>query len=61
MQVSLVDPRKARRLASFIATASATAEANRLAPVIAAFDRATSEAVRSAVDQVRAAAVVASR
>ncbi len=61
MQVSLVDPRKARRLASFIATASATAGANRLAPVIAAFDRATSEAVRSAVDQVRAAAVVASR
>jgi cholesterol transport system auxiliary component len=61
MQVSLVDPRKAQRLASFIATASASAEADRLAPVIAAFDRATSEAVRSAVDQVRAAAVVASR
>jgi cholesterol transport system auxiliary component len=61
MQVSLVDPRKGRRLASFIAAASSSAETNRMGPVVAAFERATSEAVRSAVDQVRAAAVTASR
>jgi len=61
MQVSLVDPRKARRLASFVAAASSPADENRLAPVVAAFDRATAEAVRSAVDQVRVAAVTAAR
>ena len=61
MQVSLVDPRKARRLASFVVAASSPADENRLAPVVAAFDRATAEAVRSAVDQVRAAAVTAAR
>lgn len=61
MQVSLVDPRKARRLASFVVATSAPADANRLAPVVAAFDRATADAVRSAVDQVRAAAVTAAR
>jgi cholesterol transport system auxiliary component len=61
MQVSLVDPRKARRLASFVVAASSPADENRLAPVVAAFDRATAEAVRSAVDQVRAAAVTTAR
>jgi ABC-type uncharacterized transport system auxiliary subunit len=61
MQVSLVDPRKARRLASFVVATSSPADANRQAPVVAAFDRATSEAVRSAVDQARAAAVTAAR
>jgi len=61
MQVSVVDPRKARRLASFLVAASAAADSNRRAPVIAAFDRATADAVRSAVDQVRAAAGDATR
>lgn len=61
MQVSLVDPRKARRLASFVSAASSPADANRRAPVVAAFDRALAEAVRSAVDQVRAAAVTSAR
>mgnify|MGYP001166025933 FL=1 len=56
MQVSLVDPRRAKRQASFLVAASSAAETNRLAAVVAAFERATSEAVRSAVDQVRAAA-----
>lgn len=54
MQVSLVDPRGAKRLASFVATASSAATANRRAPVIAAFDRATAAAVHDAVDRVRA-------
>lgn len=61
MQVSLVDPRRAQRLASFVVAASSSAEANRMAAVVAAFERAASEAVRSAVDQVRAAAVTAGR
>jgi cholesterol transport system auxiliary component len=61
MQVSLVDLRGARRLASFIAAASSSAETNRMASVIAAFERATSEAVRSAIDQVRATDVTAAR
>ena len=61
MQVSLVDPRKGRRQASFLVAASSPADTNRLAAVVAAFDRATSEAVRSAVDQVRAAAVTPAR
>jgi cholesterol transport system auxiliary component len=55
MQVSVVDSRKAQRLASFVAAASATAEQNRRAAVIAAFDRATAEAVSSAVGQTREA------
>lgn len=58
-QVSLVDPRKARRVASFVASAAATAERNRRAAVIAAFERATAEAVEATVAQVRAAAGVA--
>jgi len=61
MQVSVVDPRKARRLASFVAAASAAAATNHRAPVIAAFELATAEAVRSTVDQVRAVAGDATR
>jgi len=61
MQVSVVDPRKSRRLASFVAAASAAAGTNRRGPVIAAFERATAEAVRSTVDQVRAVAGDATR
>lgn len=61
LQVSLVDPRKARRLASFVVAESAPAAANRRAAVVAAFDRATAEAVRSAVEQVRVAAANAAR
>lgn len=61
MQVSLVDPRRAQRQASFVVAGSATAAANRRAPVIAAFDRATAEAVRAAVEQVRTAAEAAAR
>ena len=55
MQVSVIDPRKAQRLASFVAAASATAEQNRRAAVITAFERATAEAIQSAVGQTREA------
>jgi cholesterol transport system auxiliary component len=61
LQASLVDPRKAERLASFMASASASAGANRRAPVIAAFDQATAEAVRAVVEQVRASSGAAGR
>ena len=61
MQVSVVDPRKAQRVASFVAAASVTAEQNRRAAVIAAFERATAEAIRSAVGQTREAVGAAPR
>lgn len=55
LQVSLVDPRQARRLASFAAAGEAVAADNRRPAVIEAFERATAEAVREAVDAVRGA------
>jgi len=61
MQVSLIDPRQARRMASFVAAGSVTAEANQQAAVIAAFEGATADAVRAVVEQVRAAAAVTAR
>jgi len=56
MQVSLVDPRAARRLASFLATGTATATADGRAAVIDAFERAAAEAVTHTVAEVRQAA-----
>lgn len=56
MQVSLVDARRATRLASVVVATSAVAAANRRPQVIAAFDGATAEAIRDAVGQVRRAA-----
>lgn len=53
LQVSLVDSRKSVRLASFGATGAATAAAHRRTAVVAAFERATGEAVRAVVDQLR--------
>lgn len=53
LQVSLVDLRKAERLASFGATGNATAAAHRRTEVVAAFERATGEAVRTVVDRLR--------
>lgn len=61
MQVSLIDPRQARRVASFVAAGSATAAANRQAAVIAAFESATADAVRAVVEQVRTATAVKAR
>jgi cholesterol transport system auxiliary component len=61
LQVSLVDPRQARRDASFVASASAVATENRRAAVIAAFESATATALRSTVEQVRAAATARPR
>jgi len=61
LQVSLVDTRQVRRLASFTATGAASAGANGRASVVAAFERATNEAVRGTVDQVRSAAPAVTR
>lgn len=61
LQVSLVDTRQVRRLASFTATGAAPAGADGRASVVAAFERATNEAVRLTVDQVRSAAQATTR
>jgi cholesterol transport system auxiliary component len=61
LQVSLVDTRQVRRLLSFTATGTAPADANGRAAVVAAFERATNEAVRGVVDQVRSAAPAVTR
>lgn len=53
MQVSLLDPRKAQRISSAVVATSAAADDNRRAAVMTAFERATAEAMRAAVDQVR--------
>lgn len=53
MQVSLLDPRKAQRISSAVVATSAAAGDNRRAAVMTAFERATAEAMRAAVDQVR--------
>ena len=53
MQVTMVDPRQGRRLASFVAAGSAVADGNRRAAVIDAFERATAAAMSAAVDGVR--------
>ena len=55
MQVTLVESRQARRVASFPAAGSATAAGNRRAAVIAAFESATAQAVDAAVNEVRSA------
>jgi cholesterol transport system auxiliary component len=55
MQVTLVESRASRRLASFPAAGSATATGNRRAAVIAAFEAATAQAVDAAVNEVRSA------
>jgi hypothetical protein len=56
MQVTMVDPRQGRRLASFVATGSAVAAVNRREAVIDAFERATAAAMSAAVDGVRQSA-----
>ena len=61
MQVSVVDPRQARRVASFTAAGSEVAKDNLRAPVIAAFEQAASEATRLAVGGVRGAVPAAPR
>jgi cholesterol transport system auxiliary component len=53
MQVSVIDPRHARRVASFVAAGAAVSTEDRRAAVVAAFEAATGTAVRAAVAQVR--------
>jgi ABC-type uncharacterized transport system auxiliary subunit len=53
MQVTLVDSRKGTRVTSFRAAAEAAAERNRQQAVVAAFDVATGEALKSVLARVR--------
>jgi cholesterol transport system auxiliary component len=53
LQANLVDVRKGQRVASFAAASEADASGDHRRSVIAAFDRATAEAVRAVVARVR--------
>jgi len=55
MQVTLVDARKARRLASFVVRAESGAADNRRTAVLEAFERATAEALQETVVRLREA------
>jgi cholesterol transport system auxiliary component len=46
-QATLVDPRRARRVSSFVASAEAGAESNRRGAVLEAYERATGESVQA--------------
>lgn len=53
IQASLVDVRSTRRITSFVSSAEAEAAENRQAAVLAAFERATAEALQAAVQRLR--------
>lgn len=53
MQVTLVDARKARRLASFVVQTESRAVDNRRAALLEAFERATTEALQETVVRLR--------
>lgn len=57
VQASLVDARRAMRVASFAAEARVAATENRRASIVAAFERASAQVVDEIVRQVTAAAV----
>jgi cholesterol transport system auxiliary component len=59
LQLTLVDAKQGTRLGSALATAEATAGANRRGAVIAAFEEATSAALRDCVTSVRSVAEAA--
>jgi ABC-type uncharacterized transport system auxiliary subunit len=59
MQVTLIDARRGRRLASAVAAADTTATANRRDAVIDAFEKATSAALLEVVARVRESASTA--
>lgn len=61
MQVALLDTRNVARVASFNAAAAAAAQADRRMAVIAAFERATADAVATAVEQLRESVPAAQR
>jgi len=56
MQVTLIDSRRGARLASFPATASVSAAADRRSDVLTAFDAATHQVIASIVAATRSAA-----
>jgi cholesterol transport system auxiliary component len=53
MQVTLVDARKAQRLASFVVRTESRASANRQGAVLESFERATAEALQETVSRLR--------
>ncbi len=55
MQVTLVDARKARRLTSFVVRKESAAADNRRTAVLAAFERASAEALQETVVRLREA------
>lgn len=55
IQVTLVDARKARRLASFVVRAESAAADNRRSAVLDSFERATAEALQETVVRLREA------
>ena len=55
MQVTLVDARKAQRLASFVVRTESAAADNRRAAVLESFERATAEALQETVARLREA------
>jgi cholesterol transport system auxiliary component len=55
MQVTLVDARKAQRLASFVVRTESQASANRQGAVLESFERATAEALQTTVSRLREA------
>jgi cholesterol transport system auxiliary component len=55
MQVTLVDARKAQRLASFVVRTESKASANRQVAVFESFERATAEALQTTVSRLREA------
>jgi cholesterol transport system auxiliary component len=61
LQVNLVDTRRGVRIASFESNAEAAAERNDRRAVVAAFEQASSEAVRDAAVRVREAAAGSAR
>jgi hypothetical protein len=55
VQASLVDGRRAGRVASFVSDAAVAAAANRRADIIDAFDRANAQVIADVVTRVGAA------
>jgi ABC-type uncharacterized transport system auxiliary subunit len=55
MQVTLVDARKAQRMASFVVRTESQASANRQGAVLESFERATAEALQTTVSRLREA------
>jgi ABC-type uncharacterized transport system auxiliary subunit len=61
MQVTLVDARKAQRLASFVVRAESRSADNRRTAVLESFERATAEALQESIIRLREASTATPR